>query len=958
MLPRIIALVFIGLVGQIPAVAQNAPFECRLAQDPIRIDGRATEAAWKGGQTIGPFHLQAPSREATTLTKAKLLWDDTALYFFAEMEDTDLYANIKERDGELWENDVIELFLKPENSGEGYYEFLVSPLGTLFDIFYPKRTLYGHDRFKNARKFAFAAKVTVEGTLNNHEDADTGWTVEGRIPWSDFESTGGKPKIGDTWRFALCRYDYSLPLEGGLEISVASPELPRDFHRHEDYVPLKFTGPWDPRSELPQRLQMVRGYAGSKVKGRPDPPLPYVEEQVLAELQINQMITFKFEPGSNQLLYVDQVPKVKGSRLMRYDLDGGEPQELLALDELISNLAFHPDYAQNGYFYLGYAGPQSADRFERRAQVMRYTMGDDGAIVPDSAHLIIEWPSRGHNGLGLAFGAGGMLFVTSGDGTSDSDTNLTGQDLSTIHAKVLRIDVENPDPGRGYSVPPDNPFVGQDGVVPETFAYGMRNPWRAHWDERLGRLWVGNNGQDRLEQAFLIERGANYGWSVYEGSRVFYAERKLGPTPVSLPTVEHDHGESRSLTGGVVYTGSKFPELKDAYVYGDNTTGKIWAVFHDGKKVVWNREIADTYLRVTDFGVDPKTGDLLVSDYRSGGEGGLFRLIPNPRRGEKSAFPRKLSQTGLFRSVADHEAAPELLPYGVNVPEWADGAEIQRFLMLPADDPHVNFSPRRGWNLPDGTVALQTFTFGGRRVETRMLYRELGEWTGYSYQWNEAQDDAELVGAKGADLTVNGQKWRVPSRSECMVCHSRAANFVVGLQSAQLNRVHDYGGGFSANQLEVMDHLGFFLRKGAPKPVSTLRQPPEEYDALAHPMDRTADLDHRARSFLHAACSHCHVEAGGGNAQMDLRYYVAREKMGAIGEPPYHGDLGYGADAKIIVPGHPEKSVMLNRCSRIGPGKMPPMGSQGPDPRAVGLLAEWILSLEDESDAADQPAGK
>ena len=127
----------------------------------------------------------------------------------------------------------------------------------------------------------------------------------------------------------------------------------------------------------------------------------------------------------------------------------------------------------------------------------------------------------------------------------------------------------------------------------------------------LDRLWVGQNGQDRLEQAYLVERGANYGWSVYEGSRIFYANRKKGPTPISLPTVEHDHGESRSLTGGVViYDDKKYPDLEDAYIYGDYTTGKIWAVKHDGKKVVWNKEIADTQLGLTDFVVDPESPEL------------------------------------------------------------------------------------------------------------------------------------------------------------------------------------------------------------------------------------------------------------------------------------------------------------------------------------------------------------
>ncbi|MGB0579484.1 MAG: PQQ-dependent sugar dehydrogenase, partial [Limisphaerales bacterium] len=691
-------------------------------------------------------------------------------------------------------------------------------------------------------------------------------------------------------------------------------------------------------ADLPAPLLQIGGYAGSRLKGRPDPPLPFIAEKVTGMPEIQRMITFKFAPGSGDMIYVDQPPKTKGTRLMLWR--PLESQQLLLIDGTATGLEFHPDFEQNGFLYLGYWGPQGAKRGERICKVTRYTL-KDGRL--ESPRTIIEWESNGHNGLGLAFGSDGMFYVTTGDGTSDSDTDITGQDLTKLLAKVLRIDVENPANGKAYSVPPDNPFVGEKNIRPETFAYGLRNPWRACWDHRLNRLWVGNNGQDRLEQAYLVERGANYGWSVYEGSRIFYANRKLGPHPVSPPTVEHDHGESRSLTGGVVYTGQKHPELKDAYIYGDNTTGKIWAVLHDGEKVVWNREIADTDIRITDFAVDPKSGDLLVSDYRLGEEGGLYRLVPNPKRGKQSSFPRRLSETGLFRSTAKHEVVSELLPYDVNIPEWADGASIQRFLMLPAEEAYLRFATRRGWSLPDNTVALQTLALGDTRIETRMLVKQEAEWAAYTYRWNDLQTDAELVGAKGADIKVKGRNWHIPSRAECMICHSRAANFVLGLQSAQLNRDYDYHG-TELNQLDVMNRLGFFMKPDAKKPISTMRQAPDELDAFARITDESADLDQRARSLLHARCAHCHVPAGGGNAQMDLRYFVESEKMGVFNETPYHGDLGFGPDAKIVVPGHPEKSVLLNRCSRVGPGQMPPLGSQTPDPRAVGLLAEWILA--------------
>jgi len=169
----------------------------------------------------------------------------------------------------------------------------------------------------------------------------------------------------------------------------------------------------------------------------------------------------------------------------------------------------------------------------------------------------------------MAFDNDGLFYVTTGDGTSDSDEDVVGQRLDVLHAKVLRIDIDHPDPGKTYSVPKDNPFVDLGGARPETWAYGLRNPWRMHYDREAGHLWVAQNGQDLTEQAYFVRKGDNYGWSVYEGSRPFYLERKLGPTPHVLPTFEHGHHEARSLMGGLVYRGGKLPEIEGAYIYGD-----------------------------------------------------------------------------------------------------------------------------------------------------------------------------------------------------------------------------------------------------------------------------------------------------------------------------------------------------------------------------------------------------
>ena len=710
---------------------------------------------------------------------------------------------------------------------------------------------------------------------------------------------------------------------------------------------------------IPETLKAAAlGVASSRVAGVPDAPPRYRVEPALPEHPIPRLITFRFEPGTGRLIYVHQPDGAKNSVLMRYDFDAKRVEKLLDVDEFIYGIEFHPRYASNGYLYLGTNGPVSAQRGEKRALVVRYTVPREGGAVDVQTGLnILEWPSAGHNGTALTFGSDGMLYVTSGDGTGDSDTDLAGQRLDHLLAKVLRIDVDHPDAGRAYAVPKDNPFVNRDGVRPETWAYGFRNPWRSSWDPKLNRLWVGQNGQDRAEQVYLVERGANYGWSVWEGSQPFYPNRTVGPDPVALPTLEHLHHEARSLTGGMVYEGSVLPELEGAYVYGDYLTGKIWAARHDGRQVIWREKIAESRLGLTDFVTTPK-GELWVAHYHAGEGGGVYRVVPNPKFGVKSQFPKQLSETGLFKTTAGYSLEASVFPYSVTVPEWADGASIERHFGLPSSGGQIGFSAQRGWEFPEGSVVLQSFAVpdetarGGKRwIETRLLTRQEGEWDGYSYRWNDAQTDAELVEAEGAEGTVLGRGWRFASRAECGFCHSRAANFLLGLQTPQMHRKHDYGDGYAANQLEVLAALGMFKKAGggASSTPFAFNPPLAKMARLSNPWDESLDKSERARSWLHARCAHCHVESGGGNSQIDLRLGASLTQMKLVDAVPLHGHVGLAADTRLVVPGDASKSVLIGRVARSSEGRMPPLGSTGPDPQMVRLLVEWISDLKPEA---------
>jgi hypothetical protein len=218
--------------------------ECRWATNVIRINGVLDDVAWQDADELTAFSAFWNKRPAATATTARLLWDRNYLYFCADMEDQDLFALTKERNGMTWEDDVFELFFKPSQKKPAYYEFQVNALNTQLELYLPSRGAGGYRRFAPLTKLGMESAVKLNGTLNKHTDKDKGWAVEGRIPWKAFEATGGRPKAGDVWKFALCRYDYSVYLER-TDLTSTAPLTQSDFHRYEDYGELTFVGPKD-----------------------------------------------------------------------------------------------------------------------------------------------------------------------------------------------------------------------------------------------------------------------------------------------------------------------------------------------------------------------------------------------------------------------------------------------------------------------------------------------------------------------------------------------------------------------------------------------------------------------------------------------------------------------------------------------------------------------------------------
>ena len=250
-------------------------------------------------------------------------------------------------------------------------------------------------------------------------------------------------------------------------------------------------------------------------------------------------------------------------------------------EEGLLGLAFHPDYTENGYFYVYYTASNP-----RRSVISRFTTSSDdpNRADPSSELKILEVPQpfSNHNGGMIEFGSDGYLYIGLGDGGSGGDPQRNGQNPSILLGSILRIDVDNPsDSGNlNYAIPPDNPFASSPGNErPEIYAYGLRNPWRFSFDRDTGDLWVGDVGQNKWEEIDVVVSGGNYGWNILEGTHCFSPSSGCDSANTILPIAEHPNGGGNcSVTGGYVYRGTSIPQLTGVYIYSDFCSGILWGI--------------------------------------------------------------------------------------------------------------------------------------------------------------------------------------------------------------------------------------------------------------------------------------------------------------------------------------------------------------------------------------------
>lgn len=760
-------------------------------------------------------------------------------------------------------------------------------------------------------------------------------------------------------------------------------------------------------AEKPYGIAKRTPWTTSNFRGRPEPPPPYKPVRIYPQVNFDRTTLITSAPGTDRLfvgerggkiftlpadrnateatLFLDTAPLVA-------KLNAANPPKPLAFESCYS-MTFDPDFEKNRYCYVMYVvkPADNAGRIADGSRVSRFKVSDTDPPVADPAseELMISWLQGGHNGGCIKFGHDGYLYVSTGDGgvAFPPDGLKSGQDMTTLCSKVLRIDVHHPSEGRAYSIPRDNPFVRLKDARAETWSYGMRQPWKMSFDRQTGELWVGDVGWELWELVYRVRKGDNYGWSIVEGPQPVHPDGKRGPTPIVPAALEIPHTDGASITGGFVYRGKKFPELDGHYIFGDWETRRMWGLPTTKDGVGERYEIIDPIIRIVDFAED-KDGELYLLDHY---DGAIYILEKNDFAASENRFPRKLSETGLFQDTARQQPAAGVLPFSVNVEQWSDFATAERFFAVPQNETiHVHRKPlpvpnsqfSRAVDPANDMVLVKTLSLeleagkpeSRRRIETQTLHYDGREWQAYTYEWNDEQTDAVLVDRQGKNRTFTvvdpnepggkrTQTWRFSSRGECLRCHNPWSEHALAFNLAQLNRDHDYAshfpGGATDNQIRTLRHLGILTDVvepvdpydpyAKPEPIRTLAELPK----LTPTHDESADVALRARSYLHVNCGHCHRFNGGGSSYIYLTHDLPLLDTKTVGVKPTQGTFGI-EDAELIAAGDPYRSALYFRLSKTGPGHMPHLGAKYIDPRAVKVVHDWIAAIPRQVAELDQ----
>jgi uncharacterized repeat protein (TIGR03806 family) len=696
--------------------------------------------------------------------------------------------------------------------------------------------------------------------------------------------------------------------------------------------------------------------SGDETTGDPPPGLPPLPPRPEA-------LTCRFDGWAPGLLpplafEPEDVPAVPGARALALGLDGvvlvgTEDGRLVALSpddpvEPLRELRPADGSRITGLAFDAGTGPsmdidalyvRSETDAPARTRVTRFTLTDPRTLDPASALEVI---AIDHDDPASRRGAGllatdGLLWIPLGDDAVGDETG-PADDPQVRPGNLLRLDVSTLAAPGGWSLPPDNPLVGEGGTAAEAWAWGLRDPGGCVHDPVRARLWCTDAGA-AISEASLVPPGVSLGWPRLEGSecRVFGGCENLD---TQLPQASYRHAEDDCGVGPAAHADGMDAELDGALVYADRCSGKLFAARppeadRKGARAVVGR-------------IEPALAAMAADP-----QGGLWAVDANGRLGRlvvarpPGQFPTSLSQSGCFVGTGVGTPRSDLVPYALNAPLWTDGSHKQRYIVLPPGT-RIGLEDDGSLAFPEGTVILKNFSYAKdpfepevlTPVETRVMIRRGHGWEFHGYAWDEDGVDAQLLDEGTSQVLLTSHagaptivRHTFPSRDECGYCHGTGDVRALGPRLDQLARSVHYDGVGEASQLDALDAIGMF---DGPVP---------EVEPMTDYADEDAPDEARARAWLHANCGHCHRPGGWTppDLDMDLRWSTSLPETRLCGVPPQYSST-FDAEHRVA-PGDPADSLVWLRLSSRGPWQMPPVATSIPDPQGAVVRA-WIEGLD------------
>jgi len=734
----------------------------------------------------------------------------------------------------------------------------------------------------------------------------------------------------------------------------------------------------------------------------------YTTQNALGSLSFSSPIDVASPPGVTNRLFVLE----RGAGIQIVNLDAMTKSTFMPLaaytgsESGLLSMAFHPNYNQNGYFYVFYSLRISNQTYQRVARFQATgTAGNYNAattaLASTAAPLITQRDQQdNHNGGDMAFGPDGYLYISVGDEGAQYDGGDNARRIAKdFLGHILRIDVDSkpgslaPNPhdesstatvgdsaitAGSYSIPPDNPFVAlasgsgdatyngytfpKTAIRTEIFSDGYRNPWRMSFDALTGRLFVADVGQDRYEEVNIVTNGYKGGWSWREGKHAHTPAVAPTTPPVGWvsndPIYEYDHNNDgggsgndgviygTAVVGGLVYRGDRLPELFGKYLFCDFDTGFIVALT-EGAGGVWTGVRVATDAQMCGWGYDPRNDDALFCDLT---EGEVKRLVRSGTSG--TAPPATLSATGAFSNLSTLTPNAGLVAYAPNVAFWSDYAIKSRWFAIKNLTDTIGFSADGNWTLPTRMVWVKHFDIDlergnpatRRRLETRFLVKTTSDIYGLSYRWNNIQSGAQT------DATLVAEDGA-----------DLVLNITVGGSPAtqtwrfpsrtECRICHTAVGGhalsFNTRQFNRTNTYGgqTLNQISALSDAGYFAAPVpgvNNLPAFAPADDTGTSLEWRVRSYLAVNCVQCHQPGGASTGYWDARATTATDSANLIDGLLVY-DVGDPAN-RWCVAGDTAHSVILKRLAGTGVQRMPPLATRERDLTAEALITDWINS--------------